>query len=211
MSYFKDVVDQFRKLEIEPPIYVFFHKYDPALRRNAMNEFKTLEVDLKEKLRKSVDYKQIYYYNTSIYDLNSIISAMSEILLNLYPKAELISKTIHEFAKKVDSEGVVVIDDNSLIIGSYYKDEETKNLLSASTPYFLTLNDSFQFTQVIPGKIQEEGKMVVQRFGRNFIFKTLNIRGSNTPYYLLMLKGDPNIDKEDFDSFANLMTELLYK
>jgi len=85
---------------------------------------------------------------------------MSEILLNLYPKAELISKTIDEFAKKVDSEGVVVIDDNSLIIGSYYRDEETKNLLSASTPYFLTLNDSFQFTQVMPGKIEEEGKML---------------------------------------------------
>lgn len=211
ISYFKDVVDQFRKLEIEPPIYVFFHKYDPALRRNAMNEFKTLEIDLKEKLRQSVDYKFIYYYNTSIYDLNSIISAMSEILLNLYPKADLIAKTIEEFAKKVDSEGVVVIDDNSLIIGSFYKDEETKNLLSASTPYFLTLNDSFQFTQVIPGKIQEEGKMIVQRFGRNFIFKKLNIRNVKTAYYLLMLKGDPNIDKEDFDSFANIMTEILFK
>ena len=61
LSYFKDVVEQFRKLEIEPPIYIFFHKYDPALRRNAMNEFKTLEVDLKEKLRKSVDYKYIYF------------------------------------------------------------------------------------------------------------------------------------------------------
>jgi hypothetical protein len=176
-----------------------------------MNEFKTLEVDLKEKLRRSVDYKQIFYYNTSIYDLNSIISAMSEILLNLYPKAELISKTINEFAKKVDSDGVVVIDDNSLIIGSFYKDEETKNLLSASTPYFLTLNDSFQFTQVIPGRIQEEGSMLVQRFGRNFIFKKLNIRGVTTPYYLLMLKGDPNIEKEDFDSFANIMTEILFK
>jgi GTPase SAR1 family protein len=211
ISYFKDVVEQFKKLEIEPPIYIFFHKYDPALRRNAMNEYKTLETELKEKLRRSVDYKKIYYYNTSIYDLNSIISAMSEILLNLYPKSELISKTIDEFAKKVNSEGVVVIDDNSFIIGSYYKDEETKNLLTASFPFFLTLNDSFQFTQVIPGKIEEEGKMVVQRFGRNFIFKTINIRGSSTPFYLLILKGDPDINKEDFDSFANIMTELLYK
>ncbi|MHA2325878.1 MAG: ADP-ribosylation factor-like protein, partial [Promethearchaeota archaeon] len=40
ISYFKDVIDQFRKLEIEPPIYIFLHKFDPALRRSAANEMK---------------------------------------------------------------------------------------------------------------------------------------------------------------------------
>ncbi|MFX1558388.1 MAG: hypothetical protein ACFFC9_14135, partial [Promethearchaeota archaeon] len=142
---------------------------------------------------------------------NSIIKAMSEILLNLYPKSELISKTINEFAQKVDSEGVVLIDDNSLIIGSYYKNEESKNLLSASTPYFLTLNDSFQFTQVLPGRQQEENRMVVQRFGRNFIFKQISLRPGSPPYYILMLKEDPTVNREDFDSFANLLQEILYK
>jgi len=40
ISYLKDVVDRFNKLEIAPPIFVFLHKYDPALRRNALNEMK---------------------------------------------------------------------------------------------------------------------------------------------------------------------------
>ncbi|GAJ18988.1 unnamed protein product, partial [marine sediment metagenome] len=81
--------------------------------------------DLKEEVKGATDYKEVYFYETSIYNLSSIISAMSEILLNLYPKSELIEKTIVEFAKKVNSSGVVVIDDNSLIVGSYYKDDET--------------------------------------------------------------------------------------
>ena len=126
ISYFKDVIDQFIELEIEPPIYVFLHKYDPALRRGALNEMENLIIDLKEQVKGATDYKEIYFYETSIYDFSSIISAMSEILLNLYPKSELIEKTIIEFAKKIDSAGVVVIDDNSLIIGAYYKDDETK-------------------------------------------------------------------------------------
>jgi len=210
ISYFKDVVEQFNKLEIAPPIYVFLHKYDPALIRNALNELKTLELDLKEKIKRSVEYKQIYFYNTSIYDLNSIIKAMSEILLNLYPKSELISKTISEFAHKVYSEGVVLIDDNSLIIGSYYTTEESKNLLSASMPYFLTLHESFQFTQVLPGH-PDENRMIVQRFGRNFIFKQITLRQGGNPYYLLMLKVDPNVEEEDFDCFANLLQEILFK
>jgi len=144
ISYFKDVIEQFRKLEIEPPVYVFLHKYDPALKRGALNEMENLVIDLKEQVRRATDYKEVYFYETSIYNFSSIIGAMSEILLSLFPKSELIEKTITEFAKKVESSGVVVIDDNSLIIGSYYKDDETRHLLTASTPYFLTLNDSFQ-------------------------------------------------------------------
>ncbi|MBA7605516.1 hypothetical protein ES703_12649 [subsurface metagenome] len=205
-SYFKDVIEQFKELEIEPPIYVFLHKFDPALRRSAQNEMELLIIDLKDKLR-DTKYKEIYYYETSIYDFSSIITAMSEILLSLYPKSELIEKTIHEFAKKVNSEGVVIIDDNSLIIGSYYKDEETKHSLSASTPYFLTLHDSFQFTS--PMEEKYENRMIVQRFGKNFIFKQITLKKESEPYYLILLKEDPVFHKEDLESFANLLKEIL--
>lgn len=210
LSYLKDVVEQLRKLEIAPPIYIFLHKYDPALRRNALNEMKNLEVEIKEKIKQSVEYKEIYYYNTTIYDLPTIIKAMSEILLNLYPKSELIDKTIIEFGKKTYSDGIVLLDDNSLIVGSFYKDEETKNLLTASTPYFLSLNDSFVFTEVQPSREQEEDHMVVQRFGRNFIFKQLSFKEGASPYYILMLKQDTNLNKEDIDCFSNLLKEILY-
>ncbi len=208
ISYFKDVLEQFKKLEIEPPIYVFLHKFDPALRRSAQNEMENLIIDLKDKLRET-KYKEIFYYETSIYDFGSIITAMSEILLSLYPKSELIEKTIIEFAKKVESEGVVVIDDNSLIIGSYYKDDETKHLLTASTPYFLTLHDSFQYTGV--SEQRAESRMIVQRFGKNFIFKQIELKKDAAPYYLILLKEDPVFHKEDLESFANLLKELLYK
>ena len=206
ISYFKDVIEQFKELEIEPPIYVFLHKFDPALRRSAQNEMESLVIDLKDKLRAS-KYKEIYYYETSIYDFGSIITAMSEILLSLYPKSELIEKTIYEFAKKVESEGVVIIDDNSLIIGSYYKDDEIKHLLTASMPYFLTLHDSFQLTN--PMEEQFENRMIVQRFGKNFIFKQISLKKESEPYYLILLKEDPVFHKEDLESFANLLKEIL--
>ncbi|MFX1278173.1 MAG: ADP-ribosylation factor-like protein [Promethearchaeota archaeon] len=209
MSYFKDVIDQFRELEIEPPIYIFLHKFDPALRRGAPNEMRDLSIDLKEQVKKATDYKELYFYETSIYDFSSIIRAMSEIMLSLYPKSELIEKTILEFAKKIDSEGVVVIDDNSLVIGSYYKNDETKHLLSASTPYFLTLSDSLQYTGVQESRYED--RMILQRFGKNFIFKQITLKKDSTPYYLLLLKDDPVFQKEDFETFANILKEILYR
>ncbi len=208
ISYFKDVIEQFKKLDIKPPIYVFLHKYDPALKRSAQNEMKAVVIDLKDKLR-ATDYKELYYYETSIYDFSSIIAAMSEILLSLYPKSELIEKTIIEFAKKVNSEGVVIIDDNSLIIGSYYKDDETKHLLTASCPYFLTLHDHMQYTGVIEEKYED--KMLIQKFGKNFIFKQIMLKREATPYYLILVKDDPVFHKEDLESFANLLREIIYK
>ena len=59
ISYYKDVIDQFRELEIEPPIYIFLHKYDPALRRGALNEMENLIIDLKEQVKGATDYKEI--------------------------------------------------------------------------------------------------------------------------------------------------------
>jgi GTPase SAR1 family protein len=209
ISYYKDVVEQFHKLEIEPPIYVFLHKYDPALRRGALNEMQNLMIELKEQIKKAADYKDLYFYETSIYDFSTIIRAMSEIMLSLYPKSELIEKTIIEFAKKIGSEGVVIIDDNSLIIGSYYKNDETKHLLTASTPYFLTLSDSLQYTGVQENR--HEDRMILQRFGKNFIFKQISLKKDSIPYYLLLLKDDPVFQKEDFETFANIMKEILYK
>jgi GTPase SAR1 family protein len=210
ISYFKDVIEQFKKLAITPPIYIFFHKYDPALKRNALNEMKNLEVELKEKIRTSVDYKKLFYYNTSIYDLPSIIKAMSEILLNLYPKSQLIEKTITEFSKKTYSDGVVLIDDNSLVVGSYYKDDETKNTLGASTPFFLSLHDNLIYTQAKPSLQDKEDFMVVQRFGKSFIFKEFSLKDDVSPYYLLILKQDANINKDEFMVFSNLLREILY-
>jgi len=209
ISYFKDVIEQFRKLEIEPPVYVFLHKYDPALKRGALNEMENIVLELKEQVRRATDYKEVYFYETSIYDFSSIITAMSEVLLSLFPKSELIEKTIVEFAKKVDSAGVVVIDDNSLIIGSYYKDDETRHLLTASTPYFLVLSDSFQSTSVLENRFED--RMIVQRFGKNFIFKQITLKKESSPYYLLLLKDDPVFHKEDFEAFAKILKEILFK
>jgi hypothetical protein len=53
--------------------------------------------------------------------------------------------------------------------------------------------------------------MIVQRFGKNFIFKQITLKKDSAPYYLLLLKEDPVFHKEDFESLSNLLKEILYK
>ena len=211
ISYLIDVIEQFALLEIFPPLFVFFHKFDPALIKSSLNEMNNTLLNLKEKIKKHVDYKKMYFYQTSIYDMSTVINAMSEILLTLYPKSELLQKTVAEFAKKVNSEGAVVIDSNSLVISSYYENDSSKELMSASTPYFLALNDSFQGREEKPPEGLPEDQMVIQRFGKYFIFKQIPIKKEAPSYYLLLVKNTQEYSQDEFDSFARLLQEILYR
>jgi GTPase SAR1 family protein len=212
LSYLNDVIFQFEKLQINPPINIFFHKFDPTLHKSTLDELSTLVLNLKEKIKKLTKYKMLHFFETSIYSLPSIMNAISEILLEMYPKSKLIKKTIEEFAFKLNCEGIVIIDKNSLIIGSFFKDHDTGEILTRSMPYFLTLNDSFQ----LEGETHKnQDQMVVHRFGKYFLFKEILLKESGTPYYLLVVKGDNPWDlyfsNKDFRAFIQMLRDIIYK
>ena len=209
LSYLNDVVNQFPLLEIEPPIFIFFHKYDPALTRNVYEDMDKILLYLREKILSIPNYNKFYFYKTTIYNLSTVISAMSEILLTLYPKAHLISHTVYEFANKSDAEGIAVIDSNSIIIGWFYRDENMKDILLSSAPYFLSLNTSFNYAQGTEN--DPEDKMIIQRYGKYFIFTKFSLSDEAVPYYLLISKDSPKINKEAFNALITLLTEILYK
>ena len=204
----KDVIEQFNELQIKPPLYIFFHKYDPALTVNDKNKMATNALNLKELIKKEVNYEKLIFHETSIFDLSSIYDAMSEILLKLYPRSEFVEKSIEEFSKKINAEAAELIDDNSLIIGSYYKNEAVRDILKASTPYFLDLNDSLEYSQTAISQLDDV--MMIKRFGKYFLFKKILIKDS-PPFYLLMAKQDPDFEADDFDLFVNLLTDFLFK
>jgi len=209
LSYLTDVTNEFNKLEIAPPIFIFFHKYDPALTRGSYEEIDKLILYLRDKIVGIPNYNKFYFRNTTIYNLSTIISAMSEILLAIYPKTDLIQQTIYEFGIKSKADGIAVIDSNSLIIGWFYRNEGMKDILLASAPYFLSLNTSFDFTEGMEGN--NENKMIIQRHGKYFLFRKFSLSEEVEPFYLLISKDDPEINKDDFNALINILTEILYK
>ncbi|MBN1800054.1 MAG: hypothetical protein JW891_01020 [Candidatus Lokiarchaeota archaeon] len=211
LSYLKDVIEQFEKLEIEPPIFVFFHKYDPALIKTSKNELDNSIDSIQKVISKDIKYKKIHFYKTSIYDPPTIIQAMSEILLSLYTKAELLQKTIEEFARKLEAKGAVIIDHNSLIVSTYFKNKESENILMSTMPYFLALNDSFhKFSNKSPEELANS-HMLIQRFGDYFIFKEILIKDNSHEYYIILHKQTSEFNNSYFDTFGSLIQEVLKK
>ncbi|MFW9951799.1 MAG: ADP-ribosylation factor-like protein, partial [Candidatus Thorarchaeota archaeon] len=184
LSYLKDVIFQFNKLKIKPPINILFHKCDPSVIENKSYEIDQTISDLTKQIKEIVEKGEVYFFQTSIFDLYSIMNAFSAILLQLYPKAQLIQKTIEEFAKKLNSDGLLIIDDSSIIIGSYFENEVAKILLQETIQYFLTLNDCF----LKIGDLNEDDQILVQKLGYHFLFKTITLKDSTTPYHFFIIK-----------------------
>ncbi len=210
LTYLNDIIENFKKLKIEPGIYVFFHKIDPEIYNKAQKEIESIISKIKNQMEKKINYRKINFNSTSIFDLSSILNAMSEILITKFPKSRLINDTIDEFTRKFNVEGLEIVDDNSFIIGSYYNDDFIKNLLNSTVPYFLKLNDAFE--DVKSEQCQPEDKMMIHRFGKVFLFKKFTLQKEAPFYYLLICKEEGSeLNEQDYKALINLLKKILSK
>lgn len=191
LEYFRELLKNYIKLGLSPTIHVFLHKHDPQM-VNYIGEFERRCNDIKENLMDGIHYDKLYFHKTSIYDFASLIKKMSEIFLEIHPKAKIINSEIKILAESLDAEGIILLDDNSLIIGEYFCNEDTKKIFYASTPYFLTLNDSLITSEQNFTNPAEE--MIIENFNKFFLFKQMQIDSNELAYYLIVLKNDNNFD-----------------
>ena len=128
--YLTDIIKELIKMKIESPIHIFFHKNDPN--RGESEQIKSNDTIsyLKSKISEIQNYNNFSFYETSVFELSSILNTMSKILLSLFPRSKVIENSIQGFADKSGVEGVELIDDNSLIIGSWYKNNSIKEILN---------------------------------------------------------------------------------
>ena len=209
LSYLRDVLYQFERLKINPPINILFHKCDPEKLKNKSNEIATSIANLTLQIRQIAKNRKVNFFQTSIFDLYSIMNAISEILLQLYPKTQLVEKAINEFAKRLNCDGLIINDDNSIIIGSFFENETSKKLLQESIQYFLTLNDCF----LNLGKREDDDQILVQKLGYHFLFKTVSLKDSDVSYHFSIVKARNPYDlyfiKKELQMFMERLIDIL--
>jgi len=205
LDYLNDLVENFTKLQISPIICIFFHKCDPDFAQH--EELRRITNNLEKQIRGKINYRNTAFFRTTIFDLSTIMTVMSDILIKSSPKTVLIKEAVDEFARKINAEGLEIVDDNSFIVGSYYINEDVKTILNATSPYFLQVQDTFEKVRI--GECQPEDQMVVQRFGKFFFFKKFLLK--KAPFYLLVCKENIDFSKDDYFSFIELLKEIISK
>ncbi|MFX1382082.1 MAG: ADP-ribosylation factor-like protein [Promethearchaeota archaeon] len=210
MDYLVDIYEKLIELKVKPTIYIFFHKYDPVSMIGSQSDLNNHSLLIRNAVKKLLNYPKIEFYRTSIYDFQMINMAMSKILLSYIPRSDLIENTIKQFSTDLNFEGLELIDENSLILGSFYLNKFSKELMNSVTPFFLEVNEILEkvpFSQ--PNQDEIEDEMLIRKFGRYFLFKKFALREDGSNFYFLGCKRDSDFKKEDFLVFVNLIREML--
>lgn len=214
ISYFKDALSQFEELEIEPYMYVFFHKAEKLILEGDPGDETLLEGSmghnvhiLQEKMEKINNGRfDIEYKTTTVFDPWTITSAFSDLMLKLFPQSVLLDKTLAEFGQNSNLDALLLLDSHSLTLGTYYKDEDAKKILTASTPYFLTLLDSWKPYN----EEKDKKKMKVMLNNYDFLFtEILDEDGKPTSLYFLAMTSDIEIESLIFDDFSKIILGIL--
>ena len=102
-----------------PPICILFHKFDPELTKEKVINQRILTIK-HALIRYSNDF-DIFFFETSIYDIKSIMDAFSSGLSLLFEKMEMVSRLFSRISKNYNSILIALFDAKGITIGEYYK------------------------------------------------------------------------------------------
>jgi GTPase SAR1 family protein len=210
----KEALNLFRRvsailLELDefPPIVICLNKFDPDL-KGSKAIFKNLEF-IADEVEKRSDQFLTKIFQTSIFDHWSLITAYSYGLSQLSPNRELFKNQLKQFARKTNSDAILLLNENGIILSNFSKSEISERVFEISAPHFQTLYKTFKEFKVlkqdflVSSGIADESKKVV--------FKKIQVEKYNL-YLLMFIEKSLEIQKieENLPDFSKNLVELIH-
>ena len=190
LDLFRNIIKSLTELEEFPPIVVCLNKFDPDL-KGSKEIFTSLEI-IAEEIKINSDRFYIKIFQTSIFDHWSLITAYSFGLSQLSPNRELFKNQLKLFAKKINSDAILLLNENGIILSDYSESDVTGRVFEISAPHFQNLYKTFKEFKllkqdfIVISSIADDSKKV--------IFKKVKVEKYNL-YLLLFIKKSQDIQK----------------
>lgn len=198
LDYLDELLLYFKEVQNYVPLAILFHKYDPDLENKA--EIDKQIILLKQSLAKYSRDFDLYFFETSIFDIKSIMDAFSSALSLLFENIELVSHLLQELSKNYNSLFVGLFDSRGITVGEYFK------------PH-LHINEKMKILEVYmkaQQRIIQENKKLYEfsdKFagGRRFsgVLETLTF--GNLNFYLLFIVEE---DEKELEKTINLLDKI---
>jgi small GTP-binding protein len=207
IELFKKVIGSLLELDEFPPIVVCLNKYDPDIKKS--NEIKNNLKILNEEISKISDRFFFKIFQTSVFDHWSLISAYSYGLSQLSPNRKLFENQLKHFAKKINSDAILLLNENGIILSNFSRTGISEKLFEISAPHFQILYKTFKEFKLlkqdflISSGITNESKKI--------IFKKIPVEKYNL-YLLLFMEKDLNMEKIDknLPKFSKNLKDLIH-
>jgi len=120
LEYLNAILSFFEKSEMNVPIIITFHKYDPELK--ADEEILANIEKLREKILNDYPNFNILFQQTSIYDIISIVQLVSYGLSVFDKKFFQLSELLEYYLEIFKCHALIIFDRNGIIISEYYSE-----------------------------------------------------------------------------------------
>nr|MDO8109455.1 ADP-ribosylation factor-like protein [Candidatus Sigynarchaeota archaeon] len=189
-DYYSQILSVLKKFEQNPPVIVCLHKSET----NTENDPSTVPVkENVEAVRKlfenaSEDFS-VKFFETSIFEPYSLISAFSYGLAALSPNRDIFRHQLEKLAKASGAQSIILINEKGLIMSDYSVDEHAGKIFELSAPHFTSLYNNFE--QFISGNKKRAIYMLENTY---ITFHVLEFDAFNI-YVLAFVNDKESIDK----------------
>jgi len=119
IDYLDKLLLYFKEEQNYPQIAILFHKFDPQILED--KELNKRVLTLKQNLAKYSVAFDIFFFETSIYDIKSIMDTFSSGLSLLFDRMELVTQLFAEISKNYNAILIALFDARGITIGEYYR------------------------------------------------------------------------------------------
>ncbi|MEJ2249444.1 MAG: ADP-ribosylation factor-like protein [Candidatus Lokiarchaeota archaeon] len=198
IDYLDQILIFFKEMQETLPICVLFHKFDPEISKN--KEINQKILTLKQALIKYSNDFDIFFFETSIYDIKSIMDAFSSGLSLLFNQMEMISQLFHELSKNYNAILIALFDSRGFTVGEYYRPHlHLKEKLKIYDAYLelqkrvISKDRSiYEFSDKFDSGKRFSGLIEILRFG-------------NLDFYLLFIIEE---DEQNLEKTVNLLNKI---
>jgi hypothetical protein len=119
IDYLDKILIYLKEEQEYPPLAILLHKFDPQLVKD--KEINSRALTIKQALTRYSNDFDIFFFETSIYDVKSIMDTFSSGLSLLFDKIEIVSQLLAEISKNYDTLLIALFDSMGITIGEYYR------------------------------------------------------------------------------------------
>ncbi|HEC39821.1 MAG TPA: hypothetical protein ENI29_16400 [bacterium] len=198
IDYLEEVLLFFKEYQEDVMVEILFHKFDPQLIDDV--EINKRILTLKQALTKYSNDFDIFFFETTIFDIKSVMDAFSSGLSMLFEKMEMVSNLFSEMSKNYNSLMISLFDGKGITLGEYFRPHlpltqkikiyeiylELQKRIAAENRTLFEFSDKFESGERFSGVIE------VLKFG-------------NLNFYLLFIVEE---DHEDLGKTVSLLDKI---
>lgn len=148
-DYFKDILETFDALQEKPYIIFMINKVDPDI-RDTVETQERIQIVMRKANELLNNRFQIVFFQTTIFELTSIMKAFSEGVIKDSPKAKLIGDYLKEYAHLTFSSTVMLLDENSLQVAVYSSKKQYIEICESVAPRFISAMEKMVAYNITP-------------------------------------------------------------